>query len=68
MKANVGSLDKVVRFIISAGLFSLFFVLDGNLRYLSVIGFIPLGTAFVSWCPLYAIFGLSTCPLKKTIG
>jgi len=65
MKANVGSIDKAVRIIIALVLFSLFFVFEGNMRYIALIGLIPLLTAFMSWCPLYTIFGLSTCPLKK---
>ncbi len=66
MKNNVGSIDKVVRIIIALFLFSMYFILEGNLRYIAVIGFIPLLTAFISWCPLYSIFVISTCPLKKT--
>ena len=65
MKANVGTIDKVVRIIIALVLFSLYFVLEGNLRYIALIGIIPLLTAFMSWCPLYSLFGMSTCPLKK---
>ncbi|MCK6559764.1 DUF2892 domain-containing protein [candidate division KSB1 bacterium] len=64
MKANVGSLDKTVRLILALVLFSLYFVLEGNLRFLALVGFIPLLTGLVSWCPLYALFGLSTCPAK----
>lgn len=66
MKANVGSVDKAVRIVIALVLFSLYFVLEGNLRYIAFVGIIPLLTAFVSWCPLYSIFGISTCPLKKS--
>ena len=65
MNSNVGSVDKVVRIIIALVLFSLYFVLEGNLRYLAVIGFIPLLTALISWCPIYKIFGLNSCPLNK---
>ncbi len=66
MKANVGSLDKVIRVIIALALFSLFFVLEGSWRYLAVVGFVPLLTALVSWCPLYMLFGLNTCSVEKT--
>ncbi len=66
MKTNVGSTDKVVRFVLAAGFFSLYFVLAGNWRFLAAVGFIPLLTAFVSWCLLYSLFGLSTCPLKNS--
>lgn len=65
MKANVGSVDKTIRIVIALVLFSLFFILEGNLRYVALVGLIPLLTAFMSWCPLYTLFGLSTCPLKK---
>jgi len=65
MKANVGSVDKTIRIVIALVLFSLFFILEGNLRYIALVGLIPLLTAFMSWCPLYTLFGLSTCPLKK---
>lgn len=65
MKANVGSVDKILRIVIALVLFSLFFILEGNLRYIALVGLIPLLTAFMSWCPLYTLFGLSTCPLKK---
>ncbi|RMF64246.1 MAG: DUF2892 domain-containing protein [Calditrichaeota bacterium] len=66
MQANVGSADRVIRIIIALVLFSLYFLLDGGLRYLSVIGFIPLITSLVSWCPLYSLLGISTCPINKT--
>ncbi|MFQ5674790.1 MAG: DUF2892 domain-containing protein [bacterium] len=66
MQANVGSKDKVTRIIIALALFSLFFVLQGNMRFLSTIGFIPFVTAFISWCPLYSLLGISTCPVKRT--
>lgn len=64
MKANVGSADKVVRLILGVALLSLLFVAEGGLRYLGLIGLIPLATALMSWCPLYSLFGLSTCPVK----
>lgn len=64
MKANVGSLDKAVRLILALVLFSLYFVFEGNMRFLALLGFIPLLTGLVSWCPLYALFGLSTCSAK----
>ncbi|MDZ7266455.1 MAG: DUF2892 domain-containing protein [candidate division KSB1 bacterium] len=64
MQANVGSLDKAVRLILALVLFSLYFVLEGNLRFLALVGFVPLLTGLVSWCPLYALLGLSTCATK----
>jgi hypothetical protein len=60
MKANVGSVDKIIRIILAVVLFSLYFFLEGNSRYIAVVGFIPLLTALVSWCPLYTLFGINT--------
>lgn len=64
MKKNVGSIDKIVRLVLALGLFSLFFFLDGNARYWALLGLVPLATGLLNFCPIYAICGLSTCPLK----
>ena len=60
---NIGKTDKMIRYIAAVGLLSLFFVLKGDLRYLGLIGFIPLVTATFGVCPLYIPFGINT--IKK---
>ena len=60
MKLNVGSADKVIRIVLGIVLLALIFVLEGNARWLGLIGLIPLGTALINWCPIYAVLGLST--------
>ena len=60
MKANVGSIDRIVRIIVGLAVLSLFFILEGNAKYLGLIGVVLIGTGFVSFCPLYAMLGLST--------
>ena len=62
---NVGSIDKGVRFILGLILLSLFFIMKGNLKYLGLIGLVPILTATISFCPLYSIFGIKTCKIKK---
>ena len=57
---NVGKIDRIVRVVIALVLFSLFFVLEGNLKWLGLIGLVPLGTAVVGVCPLYLPFHIST--------
>jgi len=66
MKINVGTVDKVARIIIGIGLLSLIFVLQDSLRWLGLIGIVPLATGLVGYCPLYALLGLSTCPAKAS--
>jgi len=62
---NVGSIDKVIRYIIGVVLLSLLFIIPGNLKYIGLIGLVPIVTAAFSFCPLYTIFGINTCPVKK---
>lgn len=62
---NVGSADKTIRFIIGLGLLSSLFVMHGNLKYLGLIGLVPILTATVSFCPLYSLFGIKTCKIEK---
>ena len=64
MKLNVGGIDKLVRIIVGLGLLALVFVLEGNLRWLGLIGVVPLVTGLIGYCPLYSLLGLSTCPAK----
>ena len=64
MKANVGAVDKVARIIIGFALLSLVFVLEGNLRWLGLVGIVPLATGLIGYCPLYSLLGLSTCTAK----
>lgn len=67
MKANMGTTDRIVRVIVAAVIAGLFFsnVISGTLGYvlLALAGVFVL-TSIVSFCPLYAPFGLSTCPKK----
>ena len=62
---NVGSIDKVVRYIVGLALLSLLFLEKGNLKYLGLIGLVPILTATISICPLYSILGIKTCKIKK---
>ncbi len=65
MKANVGGIDKALRIIGGIVLLALFFVLEGNARWLGLIGLVPLLTAFIGWCPAYALIGVNTCPVRQ---
>jgi len=67
MKKNMGTADKVIRIIIAAIILVLygFKVIDGTLAIiLLIISAIFILTSFVSYCPLYSPFRIST--RKKT--
>jgi|UniRef100_UPI004048CCF7 hypothetical protein len=68
MKVNMGNADRVIRVLLAAVIAILFFtnIITGTVGIvlLSLAGVFVL-TSLVSFCPLYTIFGLSTCPMKK---
>ena len=65
MKANVGGVDKILRIVVGLGLLSLTLILEGNARWWGLVGLVPLLTGVVNFCPLYALLGLNTCPVKS---
>lgn len=64
MTRNEGSLDRALRIIVGLVLLSLVFV--GPQTLWGLVGLIPLATGLAGFCPAYALFGLNTCPLKKS--
>jgi hypothetical protein len=68
MKKNMGGADRTIRIIIAAIIGTLYFtnVLTGTLGIvLLVLSAVFVLTSLISFCPLYTIFGLKTCPTKK---
>jgi hypothetical protein len=57
---NENTLDRAVRVILGVALLSL--VVVGPQTYWGLLGLIPLVTGLVGSCPLYRLFGISTCP------
>lgn len=62
MNANVGGIDRVLRIVAGVVLLSLLLFLDGNAKYLGLIGLVPLATGLTRFCPLYTVLGIRTCP------
>ena len=63
----MGSADKVIRLLLAAVFILLFVfnVVSGVLGYiLLALAAIFILTSLVSFCPLYAIFGIKTCRTK----
>ena len=68
MKKNMGSPDKVIRVILALVFAALYFTgtVTGVFGYvLLALGGIFILTSVISFCPLYAPFGLSTCKTKE---
>ena len=63
MKINEGTIDRVLRVV--AGLVLIGLAATGTVGAWGWIGVLPLLTGVFGFCPAYAIFGMSTCPMKK---
>jgi hypothetical protein len=63
MKANVGGIDRILRIVIGLVLVAL--AVTGTVGPWGWIGLVPLATGALGFCPLYPLFGFSSCPLKK---
>ena len=58
MKKNIGKTDRIIRVIaglaiVGAGLYFQ--------NWWGALGAVFIGTALISWCPPYALLGISTC-------
>ncbi|KJS04233.1 MAG: membrane protein [Flavobacteriales bacterium BRH_c54] len=67
MKKNMGTADRIIRLITAAIIVTLYFteMITGNVAIvLLVLSGIFVLTSFISFCPLYTLFGIKTCPKK----
>lgn len=69
MKKNIGNADRIIRLVIAAVLVGLYFsgTIIGTVGIIGlVVAAVMLLTSFVSFCPLYSLLGVSTCPRTAT--
>ncbi|MFA7276171.1 MAG: DUF2892 domain-containing protein [Pseudobdellovibrionaceae bacterium] len=57
MKQNVGTADRIIRLVAGVILLSLTVILEGDVRWIGLIGIVPILTAAAGFCPMY-------CPLN----
>ena len=65
----MGTIDKAIRIIAAIIIGILYYTgtISGTLgMILLILGAVFLLTSFVSFCPLYAPFGLSTCKMESS--
>ncbi|WP_397363024.1 DUF2892 domain-containing protein [Olleya sp. R77988] len=68
MKVNMSGLDRSIRIVVAITVVVLFWqgIIEGTLAYiLLALAGIFVATSLISFCPLYAIFGINTCKIKK---
>lgn len=65
MKQNMGLIDRIIRIVIAIVAIVLYFgnVVTGTIGIvLLVVAGVFIGTSLISFCPLYTLLGISTCP------
>jgi hypothetical protein len=55
---NIGNLDRALRILVGITLITL--AATGALGAWAYLGFIPLATGALAWCPLYRLLGIRT--------
>lgn len=68
MKKNMGNTDRIIRLLLAAVVAVLYFtnIISGTLGIvLLVLAGVFVLTSLISFCPLYTLVGLNTCPAKK---
>ncbi|MFY7838675.1 MAG: YgaP family membrane protein [Lacibacter sp.] len=67
MKKNLGNIDRVIRLVAAGILAMLWFqnMITGTWAMVALaVAVIFAITGFISWCPIYAMFGLKSIPKK----
>jgi len=67
MKRNMSNTDRIIRLVIAAVAFLLYFTntVSGTLGIvLLVVAGIFVLTSLINFCPLYRLFGISTCKVS----
>lgn len=62
MKANVGTIDRLLRIVVGVALIAL--AATGTVGAWGYIGLVPLATGLFRFCPAYTLLGIRTCPLS----
>ena len=62
-KTNVGGLDRAARVVGGVALLGL--AASGAIGAWGYVGLVPLATGLLASCPLYSVFGFSSCPVKS---
>jgi DUF2892 family protein len=62
LSKNEHAVERVVRVMLGVALLSLVFI--GPKTYWGLLGAVPVLTGVLGSCPVYSIFGISTCRLR----
>ena len=64
MLANESTADRAMRVVLGIVLLSL--VIVGPKTFWGLVGLVPLVTGAIGFCPIYRLFGITTCPIARS--
>jgi hypothetical protein len=59
---NEGGIDRILRVLFGLAVLSMVFI--GPQTMWGLLGLVPLTTGLIGSCPVYTLFGISTCSVK----
>jgi hypothetical protein len=62
LAVNEHPMERVLRVVLGLALIGL--AVSGGIGAWGYIGVVPLLTGIIGSCPLYSVFGISTCPIR----
>ena len=68
MKSNMGTADRIIRILIAVTIGVLYQqgIISGTLAIVfSIVAIVFLLTSIMSFCPLYRLVGINSCPVQK---
>ena len=71
MRCNVGGIERPIRMVLGLGLIAIGSFADlppVGTGIAFVAGTIAVVTGVIGFCPVWALFGLNTCPTKNQTG
>lgn len=63
LPSNEHPIERVIRVLIGLAVLSLVFI--GPKTMWGLLGLVPLLTGAIGSCPIYTLFGISTCAVKQ---
>lgn len=63
LPTNEHPVERILRVVVGSVLLALVFV--GPQTLWGLVGLVPLATGLIGSCPLYTLFGWSTCAVKR---
>lgn len=56
---NLSRSERIVRILIGVAMIGMYLFVENGVRYIGLLGLIPMITGFIGNCPFYAVLGIN---------